>query len=487
VAGDSPTIYAGTSNKGTQQEQKKSNGGGVLSSIFGIPIDFGFNFGISPAFSWSDKNKNKGKSNKKDSSLNPTTSHPESLPPSWMQRPSKVAGNVYEAPEYLPRKPSQPYIPLNEAFSPPLVEPSGSVDVHKTVLPHKTSTGIKFPSEGTTTPKWNSNYNHQPPNTETGFIPIEPFFHNNNQPQPKRTSSRPVKESHESPTETFPHTTEGSSSSSSPTTTASESEQEYEEDEPQYTQVNVQQTTEQIPKKDSSLSLSDFWGMFSGSGSKENKTEQESSSYEEEEVQNSASGGSPFNFSAPIDQPLLPMEPEEEEEYNIPFGEPNNAVTNPPLHNNNNNNNRVHVTGRPTITKIIESDPPTYHKLPAREPSSETNTRLPPTIDYSHTGGGAAGEEDESYDESVVGESPPRKPSVPPVIIGGNDAEPRDWYYTNYHKSEPGGNELLERLLERSKSNQLQDTLVNNHAAPSSISNSLYLALSIFSIFCALV
>lgn len=484
-----------------------------MSSLFGIPLDFGFNFGISPAFSWSDKEKKKGSSPGHNSKTgyggDSGRKGADPLPPSWIERPSKGNhrdGNVYEAPEYLPRKPAQPYIPLN-----PLSEgshsvvPSGSVDVHKRLAPQdnpRKSTGIKFPEGPSSPPRssWHPNY----PNTETGFIPIEPFFHNKPNKSKSHQSQQSVEKQQQystpSPSHNFnqihsdskgttiPSSTEDTffarppqedNNKPSPPTTGSSSVSESEEyeDDPSYTPVSIQTTATESAKgdeprsgsnnnniKDEDFSLSDFWGMFNGKNQTEKPITDEDrdgqrappDSYEDSMEDNSREP--PFNFSAPVDTPMEP-------EYNIPFGEPSGG--------------RLHVTGKPTITKIIETSIPSYNDPPETSPNKGNFIQESPD---DHPRGGSR---DEENTQQIV-DNPSPSPLVPPVIIGNRDAEPLDWYYTNYHKSGgSGGEELLERLLDRSRVNDLNDDVIilNSAHSVTTLSPYRYLLLSLLYYF----
>lgn len=306
---------------------------------------------------------------------------------------------------------------------------------------------------------------------------------------------------------------EDNPSSSSPSDESSDDDEET-----RYTPIKVLQTTESHPissstssstnneeKPNREVSLSDFWNIFSSSGGTRgastttttNKSTTSSStttergqnandegdgrggteqevSYEEESSEQTSSNerntGNPFNFSAPVDAPLTPTEPDEqeEEEYNIPFGEPARPTQSSPTHHR--------VTGRPTITKIVESDPPSFHthqhqqnnkKQPIRGGDDEVEQVAYNEVDLTPD----MTNDDEGNDRRrhPQQERPP-EPLIPPVIIGDTSAEPRDWYYTNYHKTEPSkdADQVLERLLERSNKLRQDTTTVENSAASSS-------------------
>jgi hypothetical protein len=487
------------------------------------------------------------------------------------------------------------------------------VDIHKTKAPSKTSSGIKFPDETSTStsnsnskPKasWHPDYNYDLPKaTETGFIPIEPFFHNKNQQQhsnkqkPKEGSTGGSKNylndparqglgssstSTEKSSSSFPITsppnfnqilsdptkitsfvpstsTEIDRDQDRPTAAAGgnlESE-EYSEEDHRHSLVPIEIQTTEKPKEES---YSNFWDIFSNSPTTTGKQDSGKSNgksnnghsvvNEEEEItrrphnneeESSSSssyeeeGGIPFNFSAPIDNPVglknsniannnngeKGSSEEDEAEYNIPFGEPYNPNK---ANSNDKNNNKFHVTGKPTITKIIETELPynnNNNNHADSDPKQEEIIAIPPELSpnvgnyiqdsnpngNSNTDSNNDGpsryeeiptEEEEIHVHNNDNPHHQKGPLVPPVIIGNNNAEPRDWYYTNYQKSGGGGGsgsgskELLERLLERSRANQLQEDLVilsNNgvgamlREAPSSLSSYRYFLTSLLCYF----
>lgn len=454
------------------------------------------------------------------------------LPPGWVDRPSKP---VYEPPEYVPRRPAQPYIPLNpyrDQSSPPVV-PSGSVDVHKAVAPNgfdqKDPNGrrkkpiVKFPTGPNNAapppPSWHPSY----PNTETGFIPIEPFFHSNsfinrnkhafnnshkskNESKkldgessgtnvryfssttlPPRTHSnfvhhhtntvttstsstssttstnsakktgaeagkRPFN-TFNSPTDSTPadNSSKGKYGTSSASSSSSDSEEYNEEEVSKYTPVDTQ-TPEQEASEEKNknptddLSLTDFWDIFTGQPIRNKNTnpdppkppKRDPPHYYDEQLD------SPVNFSNPIDattyRSVLPT-PD-------PFS-PEDASNEPSITGYDNGVIR-RATGKPTITKIIEQG---FYSVPNS------------TSGGTGTGNGYAGPDDPISNELdgpvKPADGPSPSPLVPPVVIGSKSSDAADWYYTNYHNAESGaGTEEWEKLIERSRINQLEEELV---------------------------
>jgi len=454
----------------TQNEYPESNkkGFGRLSSIFGFPLDLGFNIDLNPAL-YLDKNKSppssyiaKKSEGAKQSSL---------LPSSWLARPSKQPvpeGSVYEPPEYIPRKPTQPYIPLNPDHSANVV-PSSSSDVHKRVKPDtRVKSNVKFPSTGVpNSPPPPQSWHPAYPNAETGFIPIEPFFHHtgnsNTNTKDKEPGSSPTAPS--STISSFPNTV---GRTNAPTRHNTEkppfnnqisksttlrpygkdmfSEKpyetdkgpveynilppnedsyassysgsgEYEEYDASYRPVAIQSGGESDgraqnsnkPQK-SDLNLSNFWGLF-GNERKNNNTTVDDSLTKV-----------PLNFSNPIDaSSIFPHE-----RGTVPTGvqyQDGFAPSGPSGFSRR-------PTGKPTITKITMEERP--------------NGGI--------TGSGPTSASISAYDDDGIEMDNSPHPPIPPVLIG-QPSEPFDWYYANYNNTiENPPLDVMDRLIERSKS-----------------------------------
>ncbi|CAG7818127.1 unnamed protein product [Allacma fusca] len=486
--GDTPTIYAGsgTSTKVAPSDHVKSTGFGALGTLFGFPLpslDFGLNLGITPSVTLADKNQNKGTKNEDtDRGFNSGIKGPDPLPPSWLDRPSKDFGKNpagYEPPEYIPRKPIQPYIPLNP-YSDTNVVPSGSRDVQKTVSPLSGSNSgpirpLKFtPGQSKPPPPSHPSWHPAYPTAETGFIPIEPFFHSVSVANKKMGSKNETIE--KVPSVTYASTTPKPNgfnikpkgtplpnygqdyisevTSNRPDTLnpspspSSHVPIDY-EDEPNYTPVNVQNPGEDERMEDD-FSLSDFWGIISG---KENATMETGQPQESPEPQidiplnfsnpvdtlsstTSTSTPNPHRFSSTTTIPVLPPVAEEavtaENKHGLGHHPPSDAHPR---------------RGKPTITKITMDEVvvPPFPKNPAPNPyqdiiETEAQTRKPPTT------------------ATPKGEPSQPQQLIPPVLVGKRE-EPSDWYYTNYNNQNHG--DELERFLERSRINQNDDIVVD--------------------------
>ena len=517
----------------------KSAGFGALGTLFGFPLpslDYALNLGITPSLTFIDNSKkDEHKGGDLDRGFNAGIKGPDPLPPSWLDRPSKGDFGkpdmaAYEPPEYIPRKPIQPYIPLNP-YSDTNVVPSGSIDVKKTVSPLSGSRAgpvgrpSKYPSRDNSKPlappSWHPNY----PAAETGFIPIEPFFHNSNKKAGNKkndtideipggssiyysTTGKPTAftiTQKGTPAPPISPDAAGRPDDISPSVSPSSIVPvDYAED-PNHTHMNVEDNNgnsdEQHSSLDDEFSLSDFWGMFGGGNGRPNKTT-DSDFHHEHIDMGHILDTIPLNFSAPIDtltphptvaslppspSPLNPSRPSLTSISGASNASPEDIIVHPhpPKFDASTPSSDAQARrpmGKPTITKITmdevvvapfpkkpSNDNPHYnhHHHPHNHPPTQMPSPSP--------------EPSENHPPQPLPPAPnePSQPQqlIPPVIIGKMQ-QPLDWYYTNYNNQNHG--DELERFLERHRMNQMEDVVVNDSSNSAFLLHSPSMSLLLF-------
>jgi len=430
---------------------KLSSGLSALSNLFGIPIpslDFGLNLGISPSVSVTDKQDTHVQEDERQG-FPPAFKGQDPLPPSWLDRPSKgeqLSPVAYEPPEYIPRKPVQPYIPLNPYAN-------AESNTLPSVLPPKSGGKSKSSPRWSVTSLPKTSWHPSYPTVETGFIPIEPFFHSavvgrgSGSKQQNKTKSEGLSSSRPN---LYYQTL-----SRRPNTTPLYSDDVSTQRNELYTPTEVPFPGTSLPpldefagvqsesdgvvaseNDDEGDTLSDFWGMFSS--------------------RNTSRDSIPLDFSAPID-----TEPNSNSNFpSTTFSPPAEASElGESFHEN------PYQTPTPTSHHQVVPDSSNSRKFKGK--STITKVKLDENPQGSSgRGGGLNGNpstnafvySNEPHGNSLGGEAVRKSP---PVLIGGADDEPLDWYYRNYNV-QPNPEEEIEKYLDRSRVNTMDDRLVGS-------------------------